>query len=123
MDSLRVLLVPFHLTNLLMVGIFSVLFTICLWIGSYGWFAAWFLQVWVFKYCYVLIEQLADGATEPPVMDTDMLSAGEARPWIQAALLVHRRLDLLLDRRHHGDHARNIAPRAVSSDRRGSGFR
>jgi hypothetical protein len=87
MDSLRVLLVPFHLTNLLMVGIFSVLFTICLWLGSYGWFAAWFLQVWVFKYCYVLIEQLADGATEPPVMDTDMLGAGEARPWIQAALL------------------------------------
>jgi len=87
MDSLRVLLVPFHPTNLLMVAIFSALFTLCLWFGSYGWFGAWFLQVWIFKYCYVLIEHLADGATEPPVMDTDMLSAGEARPWIQAALL------------------------------------
>lgn len=87
MDSLRVLLVPFHTTNLLMVGIFSVLLTFCLWLGPWGWFAGWFLQVWVFKYCYVLIEQLANGATEPPVMDTDMLSPGEARPWIQAALL------------------------------------
>ena len=87
MDHLRVLLVPFHPTNLVMVGLFSVLFTLCLWMGSYGWFAAWFLQVWVFKYCYVLIEHLADGATEPPVMDIDMLSPGEARPWIQAALL------------------------------------
>lgn len=87
MDSLRVLLVPFHSTNLMMVGIFSVLFTFCLWGGWYGWFAAWFLQIWVFKYCYVLIEHLADGATEPPVMDTDMLSPNEIRPWIQAALL------------------------------------
>jgi len=46
MDHLRVLLVPFHPTNLLMVGIFSVLLTLCLWIGNYGpsgnygWFAA-----------------------------------------------------------------------------------
>jgi hypothetical protein len=87
MDSLRVLLVPFHSTNLMMVGIFSVLMTFCLWGGWYGWFAAWFLQIWVFKYCYVLIEHLADGATEPPVMDTDMLSPNEVRPWIQAALL------------------------------------
>ena len=87
MDHLRVLLVPFHPTNLLMVGVFSVLFTFCLGFGSYGWFGAWFIQVWIFKYCYVLIEHLADGATEPPVMDTDMLSTSEARPWIQAALL------------------------------------
>ena len=87
MDPLRVLLVPFHPTNLLMVGIFSVLLTFCLWLGSYGWFAGWFLQLWVFKYCYVLIEHLADGKTEPRVMDIDMLSPNEARPWIQAALL------------------------------------
>jgi hypothetical protein len=87
MDHLRVLLLPFHPTNLIVVGLFSVLLTFCLWAGIYGWFAAWFLQVWVFKYCYVLVEHLADGETEPPVMDTDMLSAGEARPWIQAALL------------------------------------
>jgi hypothetical protein len=87
MDSLRVLLVPFHPTNLLMVGIFAILMSFCLWLGSYGWFAAWFLQIWVFKYCYVLIEHLAEGATEPPVMDMDMLSPSEARPWIQAALV------------------------------------
>ena len=75
MDHLRVLLVPFHATNLLMVGVFALLLTFCLSArllraGS----RAWFLQVWVFKYCYVLVEHLADGATEPPVMDTDMLS-------------------------------------------------
>jgi hypothetical protein len=87
MDSLRVLLVPFHTTNLLMVGIFAFLVTLCVNAGFYGWFVALFLQIWVFKYCYVLIEHLADGASEPPVMDTDMLSPTEVRPWIQGALL------------------------------------
>lgn len=87
MDLLRVLQVPFHLTNLVMVGIFAVLVSFCLSLGFYGLFIALFLQIWVFKYCYVLIEHLANGAAEPPVMDTDMLSPFETRPWIQAALL------------------------------------
>ncbi len=88
MDHLRVLLVPFHPTNLLMVGIFSVLLTFCLSARHLRRCTRRaFLQIWVFKYCYVLIEHLADGATEPPVMDTDMLSPFEMRPWIQAALL------------------------------------
>jgi hypothetical protein len=87
MDHLRVLLVPFHPTNLLMVGIFAALLTFCLSVGLYGLFAAMFLLIWLFKYCYVLIEHLADGAAEPPVMDTDMLSPFETRPWIQGALL------------------------------------
>ena len=87
MDSLRVLLVPFHPTNLLMVGIFSVLLAFCLSAGIYGVYASFLLQLWVFKYCYVLIEHLADGASEPPVMEADMLSPFEIRPWIQAGLL------------------------------------
>src|SRR4249920_2146449 len=62
MDSLRVLLVPFHPTNLVMAGIFGVLLTFCLSAGFYGLFAAFFLLIWVFKYCYALIEHLADGA-------------------------------------------------------------
>src|SRR6187549_2083944 len=88
MDHLRVLLVPFHPTNLVMVGIFSVLFTFLLSGGMFGIFGALFLQIWVFKYCYVVVEHLADGASEPPVMDTEMLSPLEFRPWIQAALLL-----------------------------------
>ena len=87
MDYLRVLLVPFHPTNLVMVVIFGVLLTFCVSVGFYGWFAAFFLQIWVFKYCFVLIERLADGASEPPVMDVDMLSPLEVRPWVQAGLV------------------------------------
>ncbi len=87
MDHLRVLLVPFHPTNLLMVGIFAAILTLCLAIGFYGLFAASFLLIWLFKYCFVLVEHLANGASEPPVMDTDMLSPLEIRPSIQFALL------------------------------------
>ena len=88
MDQLRILLVPFHPTSLLMIGVFAVLISLCLSAGFYGIFAALFLQIWVFKYCYVLVEHLADGAEEPPVMDTDALSPFEMRPWVQAGWLL-----------------------------------
>jgi hypothetical protein len=87
MDHLRVLQVPFHVTNLILVGIFSALLSLFLSIGYYGWFPAMFLLIWVFKYCYVLIERIADGASEPPVMEPDMLSPLEIRPWVQGILL------------------------------------
>ena len=87
MDSLRAFLVPFHPTNLIMVGIFGVLGSFCLMAGFVGTLVALFMQVWVLKYCYVLIERIADGAQEPPVMDIDMLSPFEQRPLIQAAWL------------------------------------
>jgi hypothetical protein len=87
MDYLRVLLVPFHPTVLLMVAVFSLLLALCGSGGIYGLFGQLFIHIWIFKYCYVLIEHLADGAVEPPVMDTDMLSAFEVRPWIQGALV------------------------------------
>jgi len=88
MDHSRVLLVPFHPTNLIMVGIFGPLLAFCLWGGLYGLFAAMLMQVWVFKYCFVLVERLADGAEEPPVMDMDALSPFETRPWVQAGWLL-----------------------------------
>ena len=82
MDYLRVLLVPFTPTSLLLVVIFSVLMTILGAGGVLGLFGTFFLQVWMLKYCYVLIEHIADGATEPSVMSTDMLSPFESRPWM-----------------------------------------
>jgi hypothetical protein len=95
MDHLRVLLVPFHATTLIMVGIFSLAITFFVWaamfLGAVGFWAlivAALLNMWVLKYCYVLIEHLADGAREPPVMDADMLSPFESRPWLQGALLI-----------------------------------
>jgi hypothetical protein len=88
MDHLRVLLVPFHVTSLLLIGLFSILFSIFDMGGLYGLFASLLAQIWVVKYCYVLIEHIADGASEPPVMSTDMLSPFEIRPWIQLAIVI-----------------------------------
>ncbi len=88
MDHLRVLLVPFHVTSLILIGVFAILFSIFDMGGLYGIFASIITQIWVVKYCYVLVEHLADGATEPPVMSTDMLSPFEVRPWVQIAIII-----------------------------------
>src|SRR5688572_11231963 len=88
MDHLRVLLVPFQTTSLILIGVFALLFTLLAQAGIYGLIISVLVQGWVLKYCYVLVERLADGATEPPVMDSDMLSPTEVRPWIQLALVV-----------------------------------
>lgn len=88
MDHLRVLLVPFHVTSLMLIGLFSILFSIFDLGGLYGLFASLLAQIWVVKYCYVLIEHIADGASEPPVMSTDMLSPFEIRPWVQLAIVI-----------------------------------
>lgn len=88
MDYLRAILVPFHLTSLVLVVVFAPIIAFFLSGGLWSLFAAVLMQIWVLKYCYVLIEHLADGAREPPVMDADMLSPFELRPWIQLAILV-----------------------------------
>ncbi|MEJ0087575.1 MAG: hypothetical protein WDO72_18025 [Pseudomonadota bacterium] len=87
MDYLRVLLVPFSPTSLLLVGTFSVLMTILGIGGLYGMIGSLFLQIWVLKYGYVLIEHIADGASEPPVMSVDTLSPFESRPWLQLGII------------------------------------
>jgi len=87
MDYSRVLLVPFTPTSLLLVGVFSVLMTFFAFSGMYGLIGSLFLQIWVLKYCYVLIEHIADGAAEPPVMSIDMLSPFESRPWLQLGIV------------------------------------
>lgn len=88
MDHLRVLLVPFHVTSLMLVAAFSVLFAFLDYGGMFGFAAGVLAQIWIVKYCYVLIEDIADGALEPPVMSTEMLSPFEIRPWVQLAIVI-----------------------------------
>jgi pentatricopeptide repeat protein len=88
MDYLRVLLVPFQATSLILIGVFALIFTLLSAAGIYGLIISVLVQGWVLKYCYVLIEHIADGAPEPPVMSSDMLSPTEIRPWVQLALVV-----------------------------------
>jgi pentatricopeptide repeat protein len=88
MDLLRVILLPFHVTSLILIGVFAFLFSIFDIGGFYGIIASLIAQIWVVKYCYVLIEHIADGAHEPPVMSEDMLSPFEIRPWVQIAIII-----------------------------------
>ena len=88
MDHLKVLLVPFHVTSLILIGVFSILFTVFYAGGMLGIYAIVIMQSWVLKYGYVLIEHIADGAVEPPVMSTEMLSPFEARPWVQLGIAI-----------------------------------
>jgi len=87
MDHLRVLQVPFNPACLMLIGIASVLLAFFASAGLYGLLGILILQVWVFKYCYVLIEHLANGRPEVPVLSTEMLSPFEIRPWVQAAII------------------------------------
>ena len=88
MDLLRVILVPFQATSLILIGVFAFLLTFFELGGIYGIFASLIIQIWVVKYCYVLVEHIADGALEPPVMSTDTLSPFEIRPWVQLAIII-----------------------------------
>jgi hypothetical protein len=95
MDYLRAIQVPFRPTSLIMIGVFSLIMTALLTaaaalgvVGLWAVIAVALMNMWVLKYCYVLLEHIADGANEPPVMEADMLSPFESRPLLQAALLV-----------------------------------
>jgi hypothetical protein len=88
MDHLRVLQVPFNPTCLMLVGIVSVLIAFFASAGLYGSIGIVILQIWIFKYCYVLIEHLANGRPEVPVLSTDMLSPFEIRPMVQTAIII-----------------------------------
>ena len=88
MDHLRVLQVPFNPTCLMLVAIMAVLFTFFEMAGLYGTLGLLILQVWIFKYCYVLIEHLANGRPEVPVLSTEILSPFEIRPWVQATIII-----------------------------------
>lgn len=88
MDHLRVLQVPFNPTCLILIGIVSALMAFFASFGLYGTLGILILQIWVFKYCYVLIEHLANGRPDVPVLATDMLSPFEIRPMVQAAIIL-----------------------------------
>ncbi|MBC8025867.1 MAG: hypothetical protein H7Y89_07745 [Steroidobacteraceae bacterium] len=93
MDYLAVIKVPIHPTSLILVGVISPIAAFLLWgllntpAGLVGLFGLLLLQLWFFNYCFELIERIANGIFDPPVLDTQMLSPFESRPWIQLALL------------------------------------
>ena len=56
--------------------------------GYGGWLLGFLLMSWFFKYCFILLDAIVIGATEPPVLSIEMVNPiNEQRPLGQALLI------------------------------------
>ncbi|HKU15619.1 MAG TPA: hypothetical protein VJQ52_14580 [Steroidobacteraceae bacterium] len=80
---LRYLAVPLQTATLLLIGTFSLLLVIAAYAGIAGIPLGLILLSWFSKYSFVLMDRLAEGALEPPVLSLDMVNPlSEQRPLI-----------------------------------------
>lgn len=64
-------------------------FLLASYVGPVGLLLALLLLIWLFNYGYVLLEQIANGAREPPVLAIEMLNpVNEQRPLLQLAIVL-----------------------------------
>jgi hypothetical protein len=84
----RYLLLPAHTVGLMFIAMVTVGLTLCSAAGFFGLPVLVILLSWTCKYAYVLLEQVAHGAREPPVLSIEMVNpAAELRPWLQLAII------------------------------------
>jgi hypothetical protein len=84
----RYLAIPFHSASLLLVAIFSVLLTFAASGGILGLLLAAILSSWFLKYAFALLDRVAEGELEAPVLSYEMIHPlTEQRPLATAALL------------------------------------
>lgn len=85
---LHYLILPAHPVGLLFIAVLTLGLVLC---SAAGWFGLPVLVIllsWLFKYAYVLLEHVAHGAREPPVLAIEMVNpASDLRPWIQLAIV------------------------------------
>jgi hypothetical protein len=97
-NFLHYLLLIARPTVVFLVGALTLGFVLALNVGLAGIVLALLLLAWLFNYAYVLLEHIANGAREPPVLAVEMLNpVNEARPLLQLSivLLVYGALSLL----------------------------
>jgi hypothetical protein len=88
-DFLRYLLMPARPTVLVLIAALSLGFLVAPYGGLIGMVLALLLLLWLFNYAYVLLEQIANGASEPPVLAVEMLNPmNEQRPLLQLAIML-----------------------------------
>ncbi|MBM4192128.1 MAG: hypothetical protein FJ196_03590 [Gammaproteobacteria bacterium] len=85
---LRHILRPFHPTTLLLVAVFTLLFAIAGAAGLLGLPLFLIAFSWTLKYAYVLLEYVANGIDEPPVLSVEMVNPVEQRPLFQLAIIL-----------------------------------
>jgi hypothetical protein len=86
---LRYLAIPLRMAPLLLIGIFSVLLVVAVKAGLFGIALGLILLSWFTKYAFVLMDRLAEGVTEPPVLSIEMVNpVSEQRPMVMLLLTI-----------------------------------
>ena len=85
----RYFLLPFRGTPLLLVATFSIGLLLAAQAGFLGIPLGVLLLSWFFKYCFVVLDSIVAGETEPPVLSIEMVNPiNEQRPLALALLVV-----------------------------------
>lgn len=86
---LRYLVIPLRTAPLLLIGTFSVLLVLAAKAGFFGIPLGLILLSWFTKYSFVLMDHLADGVVEPPVLSIEMVNPlSEQRPMVLLLLTI-----------------------------------
>jgi hypothetical protein len=86
---LRYLAIPLRTAPLLLIGTFSVLLVLAAKAGLFGIPLGLILLSWFTKYSFVLMDHLADGIVEPPVLSIEMVNPlSEQRPMVLLLLTI-----------------------------------
>ncbi|HEY0686514.1 MAG TPA: hypothetical protein VGD45_29515 [Steroidobacter sp.] len=81
METLKYLSIPLRGAALVLILSFSILLLLAAHGGLLGLPLALLVASWFFKYGFALLDQVADGVNEPPVLSYEMLNpANESRP-------------------------------------------
>jgi hypothetical protein len=91
MDLLKVLAMPFQLASLLFVAFTSFFLGILLGSSNFavtliGLVMLCFTLIWLTRYAFRMIDDVANGARSSAVADIDMINVGDARCWVHPAL-------------------------------------
>lgn len=76
-DKLRYLAIPLRLAPLLLIVSFSVLLALAIRAGLFGLVLGFLLTAGLFRYAFVLLDELVVGKTDPPVLSIEMLNLVE----------------------------------------------
>jgi hypothetical protein len=86
---LRYLAIPLRMAPLLLIGTFSVLLILAMKAGLLGIPLGLIILSWFTKYSFVLMDHLADGVVEPPVLSIEMVNPlSEQRPMIMLLMTI-----------------------------------
>ena len=86
---LRYLAIPLRMAPLLLIGTFSVLLILALKARLLGIPLGLILLSWFAKYSFVLMDHIAEGVVEPPVLSVEMVNPlSEQRPMVMLLLTI-----------------------------------